>query len=121
MQVEALNHVAVNVSDLSKSKGFYGETLGLKEIDRPKFEFDGAWYRLGNDQELHLLVDPNLAASKNRLNHHFALQVSDVAAAQTELESRGQKLAMGPVKQPDGVTQIFVADPDGYIIEISNP
>ena len=42
MQVEALNHVAVNVSDLSKSKGFYGETLGLKEIDRPKFEFDGA-------------------------------------------------------------------------------
>lgn len=121
MQVEALNHVAVNVSSLAVSKRFYGETLGLKELPRPKFDFDGAWYQLGPGQELHLIVDPKLTASRNRHNHHFALQVKDVAAAQSELQARGQPLAMGPITRPDGVTQIFLADPDGYIVEISNP
>lgn len=121
MQVEALNHVAVNVSNLEKSKRFYGQALGLPELPRPKFDFDGAWYRVGNGQELHLIVDPALAASRNRQNHHFALQVKDVATAQSELQARGQQLALGPITRPDGVTQIFLADPDGYIVEISNP
>ena len=121
MQIVALNHVALNVKNLEAAKRFYGEGLGLEELERPQFDFDGAWYRIGNGQELHLIADPKLASSRNRQNHHFALQVTDTLAATKALEERGLTLTLGPINRPDGVTQIFLADPDGYIVKISNP
>lgn len=120
MEVTLLEHVAVNVSNLNASKRFYGEELGLKELPRPQFDFDGAWYALSPTQQLHLIEDAKLVPSSNRQNHHFAFQVKDMEQVKSELQTNGVKIAMGPVTRPDGVTQIFVADPDGYIIELSN-
>ena len=42
---ETLHHVAVAVTDLDRARRFYAGVLGLKEIARPAFSFDGAWYR----------------------------------------------------------------------------
>ena len=66
---ETLHHVAVSVSDLARAKGFYGGVLGLEEIARPRFPFDGAWYRIGN-REVHLIVsrDPTFRAGKGLLS-----------------------------------------------------
>ena len=47
LELEILHHVAVSVSDLARAKEFYGNVLGLEEIARPAFPFDGAWYRVG--------------------------------------------------------------------------
>ena len=55
LELEVLHHVAISVSDLARAKDFYGNVLGLEEIARPAFPFDGAWYRVGN-QEVHLIV-----------------------------------------------------------------
>jgi len=121
MKIKSLEHAAINVKDLEASRKFYSEGLGLKEIDRPNFDFKGIWYGIGEHQQLHLLEEPGLAPSKNRQNHHFALQVADITEAEKELKSRDVKIVMGPMDRPDGVTQIFVVDPDGYVIEISNP
>lgn len=120
MDYLALDHAALNVSNLEASRKFYSDGLGLKEIARPNFDFDGIWYGLGKDQQLHLIVQEDLPRAERRLNHHFALRVTDVAATQKELETRGIKIALGPNPRPDGVVQIFVIDPDGYVIELSN-
>lgn len=66
------------------------------------------------------ISDAKLATTPIRQNHHFALQVADISAAKAALERKGVKIVMGPVERPDGVTQIFLADPDGYIVELSN-
>lgn len=120
MEILALDHAALNVSNLEISKKFYSDGLGLKEIPRPNFDFEGIWYGLGKDQQLHLIVQKDLPKAERRLNHHFALRVADVAATQKNLEARGIKIALGPNPRPDGVVQIFVIDPDGYVIELSN-
>lgn len=119
MDILALDHAAVNVSNLEASKDFYSNKLGLEEMARPDFDFGGAWYKIGGDQQLHLIVQDDLQPAKSRINHHFAFRVQDVAATRKELESRGAKIVMAN-DRPDGVKQIFVADPDGYIIEFSN-
>lgn len=120
MEILSLEHVAVNVSDLEASIKFYRDGLGLKEMDRPDFDFNGAWFELGGSQQLHLIEQADLAFVSNRINHHFALQVNDINGVKATLEHNSVKIAMGPTKRPDGVTQIFVTDPDGYVIEFSN-
>lgn len=38
------------MTNLERAKEFYGKTLCLKEIQRPDFDFPGAWYELeGHD------------------------------------------------------------------------
>ena len=82
LEFEVLHHVAISVSDLARAKEFYGDVLGLEEIARPAFPFDGAWYRVGN-QEVHLIVsrDPTFRTGKGVTleDGHFALRVEELS------------------------------------------
>jgi len=117
--IHELNHVMIRVRDLEASNRFYGEILGLKRIPRPAFDFPGTWFALGS-QELHLIGDPTLPAAP-RQHHHFAVRIDDADAARRELESRGWTHLRGPQRRPDGAMQVFVTDPDGYMIELMAP
>jgi len=110
-----LNHVMIRVRDLGVSMKFYGEILGLPRLPRPAFDFPGAWFALGK-QELHLIGDAGLPAMSHA-HHHFALWVDDPAAVRRELEQLGWTKLRGPAPRPDGAMQLFVTDPDGYVIE----
>lgn len=114
--IKELNHVMLRVRDLDASIHFYGEILALRRIARPAFDFPGAWFALGA-QELHLIGDPALSVS-SRTHHHFAVLVDDPAAARRELERKGWTKLRGPAPRPDGAMQLFVSDPDGYMIEL---
>jgi catechol 2,3-dioxygenase-like lactoylglutathione lyase family enzyme len=114
--IHELNHVMIRVRDLDASIRFYGEVLGLRRIPRPAFDFPGAWFALGA-QELHLIGDPDLTP-ESRQHHHFALRIDDTAVARRELEQRGWLHLRGPKSRPDGAMQLFVTDPDGYMIEL---
>ena len=52
---KTIHHISLSVTDLEQSGHFYGAILGLEEINRPDFDFPGAWYKIG-DQQLHLIV-----------------------------------------------------------------
>lgn len=118
MNIDLLHHVAINIVDLDVSIAFYRDVLGLEEIERPDFDFPGAWFRLGTDQELHLIgrsVDPINVVPSER---HMAFRVKDIAATQAELKEKGVDFN-GPKHRPDGVPQIFLVDPDGHVIELT--
>ena len=115
--IHELNHVMIRVRDLEESVRFYGEILGLRPIPRPAFDFPGAWFALGR-QELHLIGDPQRALPHAGNPHHFALRVDDPTAARREIEARGWTKLRGPSPRPDGAMQLFVTDPDGYLIEL---
>ncbi len=117
MHVVELNHVALHVRDVELSKAFYGQVLRLPPLPRPAFDFPGAWFRLGTQQELHLIGDRNQEVHSSNRGNHFALSVTDLAAWETHLKQ--VQAEFRPAKpRPDGALQVFVRDPDGHWIEL---
>ncbi len=79
IQVQGLHHVSLVVTDLAQARQFYSKVLGLIEIERPAFDFPGAWLAVGEGQ-LHLIVHPRAqrpsgAAAIDTRQSHCALRV----------------------------------------------
>jgi catechol 2,3-dioxygenase-like lactoylglutathione lyase family enzyme len=119
--IESLHHVSLNVRDLEKSKQFYNGMLGLQEIERPAFDFAGAWFAVGRVQQLHLIVYEGETLRRNGINSrdgHFAIKVRSYKETLTWLESRGLVFDARPYSKA-GFPQIYVLDPDNNIIEFN--
>jgi lactoylglutathione lyase len=120
MSILELNHVALHVADVERSRGFYREVLRLEPMPRPAFTFPGAWFRLGLRQELHLIggrLEP--VASANRGNH-FALRVDELDSWEAHFQKLGAD-ARPRKERPDGAWQVFLRDPDGHVVELFTP
>lgn len=118
MKTLELNHVAICTGDLEKSCQFYRDVLRLEQIPRPAFTFSGAWFRLGTAQELHIIGREHFEPPVPRTRgNHFALRVDDLETWRQHVE-RFKVIVRGPVKRPDGALQLFIADPDGHLIEL---
>ena len=120
MKVHELNHVAIHVRDVGKSCRFYQEILRLEPIPRPAFTFPGAWFRLGTDQELHLIGERAEPVVSHNRGNHFALRVDDLDAWERHLDSAGME-HLPRKRRPDGAWQLFLHDPDGHVIELFTP
>jgi catechol 2,3-dioxygenase-like lactoylglutathione lyase family enzyme len=111
--ITQIDHCTVIITDISRSRAFYGHVLGLKEIPAPKeFDFVALWYDLGG-QYLHLLqkTAPDTVSPR-----HFCLRVSDAKMARSRLESQGIPIEeTTPIAAAD---RFFIHDPDGNRIEI---
>jgi catechol 2,3-dioxygenase-like lactoylglutathione lyase family enzyme len=108
-----LDHVSVLITDVPRSRRFYGELLGLKEIPKPRtFDFVVVWYDLGN-QHLHLLLKDRPDTISPR---HFALRVADAASARTYFQAQG--VPTQETTPIPGADRFFIADPDGNRIEV---
>ena len=120
MKVFELNHVAIQIADVGRSCDFYARVLQLPPMVRPAFDFPGAWFRLGEKQELHLIGRRGEPVMSGSRGNHFALQVDDLAAWERHLQN--VRADFQPKKQrPDGAWQIFLRDPDGHFIELFTP
>lgn len=127
MTIKGIQHCALVVSDLEKSCWFYETVVGLEPIPRPHtFTFTGAWFR-GGISELHLISandttapvgigDPG-AGKVTGLATHLAFEVTDLAELQARLAHHGVEIVGGPVARGDGFVQIWLLDPDGYMVE----
>lgn len=120
MKILELNHVAIHVSDVARSCDFYSRVLRLESMPRPAFDFPGAWFRLGPQQELHLIGRTSEPVEPRSRNNQFALMVDDIRAWEEHLKTVGASFR-GPKPRPDGAKQIFVADPDGHYVELFTP
>jgi len=121
--VQGLDHVSICVVDLERARRFYGNVLGLSEIERPPFDFPGAWYAIGEVQ-LHLIVHPNPRTFRGTTaidsrDGHYALRVSSYQATLRHLRDRGIPCR----ERPQNLTarpQLFITDPDGNVIELNS-
>lgn len=120
--MEVLNclHAALLVSDLPRAQRFYEGVLGLAQADRAAaLGFPGIWYQVGTLQ-LHLIVHPGWQAvapnaEKWGRNPHLALAIADFAAVKAQLQAASIPLQMSA----SGRAALFVRDPDGNILELS--
>ncbi len=113
LKVTQIDHVSVLVTDVERSRRFYRDLLGLKEIAKPKtFDFVVLWFDLGN-QQLHLLRKDRPDTVSPR---HFALRVADCAAARAYFRERG--VPTDETVAIPGADRFFIHDPDGNRIEV---
>ncbi len=120
MKTTQLNHVALHVADLARSVQFYTDVLQLEPMPRPAFAFPGAWFRLGADQELHLIGERTREVISHNRGNHFALMVDDMDAWERYFQERG--ISYLPRRtRPDGAYQIYLVDPDGHYVELCTP
>ena len=108
-----IHHVSIVVADIERSRHFYTNVLGLREIARPKtFDFFVVWYDLGG-QHIHLIPREQAEAASPR---HFALHASDARAARGRFQELG--VFVRETTPIPGCDRFFVQDPDGNLIEI---
>ena len=123
MTITRLHHSAVCVTDIARSKRFYGEVLGLQEIPRPDFDFEGAWYEFADGSQLHLIVHDTPLALRGTTaidprDGHLALRVDSWEGALERLRALGvEHQAYWDNKTP--WAQIYVTDPDGNVVELN--
>ncbi|MFC8089804.1 VOC family protein [Streptomyces sp. NPDC057301] len=97
-------------TDPERSRVFYGEQLGLA-IHR---EFGtgperGTVYYLGGG----FLEVSGRSETPPSPAVRLWLQVEDLAAAHDELRGKGVEIVRPPVKEPWGLIEMWIADPDG--------
>lgn len=118
MKILELDHVALHVADVEKSRAFYVKTLELTELPRPAFSFPGAWFAVG-PHELHLIGNREDEVSSHHRGTHFAIRVADIEPVGEKLDSCG--ITYLRKHRPDGAKQIFFQDPDGHYVECCQP
>ncbi len=130
MEIRKLDHAAMLVKDVERSSRFYGQVLGMEQIPRPStFNFPGAWFSKGSFQ-IHLIgeaevdraaqVNPGYRRDEMARGYgaHVAFEVDDLEAAMQHLRAHDVEIVGGPRPRGDGVQQLYICDPDGYIIEL---
>lgn len=119
MTISALHHVqvAIPAGGEADARAFYGELLGLTEVEKPAAlaARGGVWLR-GGAAELHLgVADPFVPAVKA----HPAFLVSGLDAACARLRDAG--VAAAPDGLLPGHRRVYVQDPFGNRLELVEP
>lgn len=115
-RIVGLDHVqvAMPVGGEPTAKAFYGQLLGLPQLEKPAALAvrGGCWFQAGPLQ-LHLGADPAFAPAKKA---HPALMVENIDSLVAALRAAGHEVRDGATV--DGVTQVFTDDPFGNRIEL---
>ncbi len=119
MKVSRLLHATILVADLDKSRAFYEQVLGFTASPaRPQMSFDGVWYDLSPQQQLHLMQLPNPEAGLPRpanggRDRHIAFAVDDLSGLINLLQGSGIRYNLSQT----GRRALFCRDPDDNALE----
>jgi len=121
IRTQGLTHIHLVVRSLERSLRFYQDVFGMSERFRsgPKMVFLNT---PGSQDLITLNEDPaeaQLAGTSGGVAH-FGFRLTDPAsldAAIAEIEAAGGRLVRRGEHAP-GIPFAYVADPDGYVIEL---
>ncbi len=115
-----LHHLNLNVSDIHRSLEFYQQALGL-EVQAWEGEKMVFLRSPGGDDTITLCqAGRNDAVGGGGVSHFgFSIGKGHLDDAVKQFESAGAKL-LGRGNHAPGVPYAYLADPDGYVIELGN-
>jgi lactoylglutathione lyase len=123
IEIMSYNHVGLAVKDLKISVTFYRDIIGLSPLNVPDNMLAiRRWFSVAQGQELHLLLGrENPVANNDRNGAHFSLSIPTNSADKIETFLKEKNVPYHRQKRFDGAFQIYVTDPDGYVIELNEP
>ena len=106
------------VADTQVSLVFYTQILGLVvDQARPDLGYPGAWLRVGDLQQIHLVQLPNTYQVQPDLHggrdFHVAFHLTDLATLQDKLTQQHIPFTLSR----SGRKALFCRDPDGNALE----
>jgi lactoylglutathione lyase len=128
-EITRINHIGIRVASLANSREFY-EKIGFEFIVGPVGPEPVAIMEHPCGININFILNANSGKTENLLmdipvKHsgytHMALEVTDLASVQSQLEQKKIPLSGGPITLPDGAIFIFVRDPDSNVIEFHKP
>ena len=101
----------------SEARAFYGEILGLLEIEKPENlkPRGGVWFQCGS-QQIHIGVQPDFRPATKA---HPAFALRDLPSLRQRL--RDHHVAIVEDEPLPGATRFYVADPFGNRLEFLEP
>ena len=119
-------HTMLRTGNLERSIQFYTEVLGMKLLrqkEYPDGKFTLAFIGYGDERDNTVIeLTYNWGVDSYEVGSgfgHIAIEVDDVYKAADEIKRRGGKILREAGPMNAGTTIIaFVADPDGYPIEL---
>ena len=110
--------ISLGVTNSARSIEFYGETLGLEMIGKPR---EVTLFRAG--EVTIVLNQPAGAAAHSKIagSVEVIFPVESVAAAYTRLSERGCVFVAPPHEVTAGVWAATFTDPDGHLLTILGP
>lgn len=120
IEITGINHVALAVEDIRTSTVFYRDVIGLQPIPVPD-DLKGirSWFQIAPGQELHLLAGRKTAVFHDKNGSHFSLSIPNADPVETYLKANN--ISYHRQQRFDMAWQIYISDPDGYVIELNEP
>jgi catechol 2,3-dioxygenase-like lactoylglutathione lyase family enzyme len=105
--------LAIPTNEEVKARAFYGDLLGLREIEKPDAlkARGGCWFQVG-DLQLHLGVEADFRPAKKA---HPAFRIKDYENLQQRLEQAG--FTTTPDDMLKDVERFYTHDPFGNRLE----
>jgi catechol 2,3-dioxygenase-like lactoylglutathione lyase family enzyme len=123
MQVRAFDHIVLCVHDVTASIWFYQSVLGMDPVE----ERPGKWALHFGGQKISLQdahTVPDIAKGTARGSGNFCLLTEEpMDQVVQHLESQGVTIVDGPgqrIGAAGPIMSVYVHDPDGNLVEISN-
>ncbi|MDD4912074.1 MAG: VOC family protein [Sideroxydans sp.] len=114
-----IHHTTFLTSDLPRSRDFYERILGISlDVHRPQMSFDGVWYDVAPNQQIHLMLLPDPEQGLPRPAHggrdrHVAFAVNDLAQFIARFDAEGIPYTLSQ----SGRRALFCRDPDQNALE----
>jgi catechol 2,3-dioxygenase-like lactoylglutathione lyase family enzyme len=124
LEINQVDHISINVTDMAKSIDFYERILGLEQLQTVDCgEFDITYFGLPDGTRLELFdyhgKNPiNLREESEAGLRHLAFRVENVAEHETYLREAGVEISLSTCDLPNlGARVLLFRDPNGVTLE----
>ncbi len=124
MPATKLDHVNIRTAKAEETRDFFVEIVGLRDGERPPFNFGGYWLYAGEQAVLHIVDARDEGAhgiSQGRAGaaiDHISFRMTGYQALREMLSRRNLKFELRVVPR-NGDVQVFVDDPNGVACELT--